>query len=186
MGSFVFFANVFFSAFCLYPGSNVGVRAFSIQMFSTRSTFIQSRRASAVVVRSFFVDATVTEEDNEDGSAPVHDAQGKQFVEGTLVRVCAEGLKAFQIAPKGRGSFDDNKKFVPDDCKDTPMGLKYLLLPVGLRGTVTKVYENQLEVSANFPVQVKFSPGEYTDEGYDAPQAFLMHFAANELEVVDP
>jgi hypothetical protein len=39
-------------------------------------------------------------------------------------------------------------------------------------------------ISANFPVQVKFQPGEHVEEGYDAPMPFLMHFLPEELECI--
>lgn len=101
---------------------------------------------------------------------------------GIIVRVAKEGLKAYQVPPKGKGSFDrDDKKFVPIP-EDAPRGMRNLQLPVGIRGVVTKVYGEQQIISANFPIQVKFVPGENTDEGYDPPVPFLMHFLSNEIE----
>lgn len=110
--------------------------------------------------------------------AQVKDANGKVFEIGCDVRVVADNMKAFQVSPKGRGYFNDQKEFVP--VEEGPPS-KYLLLPVGLRGTVTKVY-NVDEISANFPVQVKFTPGSGGD--YDPPVTFLMHFECDEIECV--
>lgn len=107
-------------------------------------------------------------------SAAIKDANGKEFKVGSLVRVAKEGLKAFQVPPKGLGYFDADKSFVAATSK-------YLVVPVGLRGLVTKVYDVD-EVSANFPIQVKFEPGAYVDEGYDPPLQFLMHFTPEEVE----
>lgn len=106
----------------------------------------------------------------------VQDANGKDICVGCVVRVCKEGLKAFQVPANGKGSYNDDKDFVPDETS------KFLVLPVGLQGTVKKIYD--VDISANHPVQVKFEPGENTGEGYDAPVAFLMHFSKGEIECV--
>lgn len=105
-----------------------------------------------------------------------YDKNGKEFAEGQMVRICKEGLKAYQVSPKAKGSFDASK-FVPDSS------LPYLILPVGLRGVVTKVYDTE-SISANFPIRVKFEPDVLTEEGFSAPVTFLMHFAPLEVEIV--
>jgi hypothetical protein len=112
----------------------------------------------------------------------LEDANGKAISLGIIVRVVKEGLKACQVPPKGKGSFDSDKNFVPMP-EDSPRALRSLKLPVGIRGVVTKVYDER-QIGANFPIQVKFVPGENTDEGYDPPVSFLMHFLANEIECV--
>lgn len=109
----------------------------------------------------------------------VVDKNGKEFELGSVVRVCVDGLKAFQISSKGQGRYVD-KIFVADVSDASN---KYLVLPAGLRGTVTKVYDENV-ISANLPIQVKFNPGTNMEEGYDPPTAFLMHFMAHELECV--
>jgi hypothetical protein len=126
-----------------------------------------------------FVEDLAMEDESvdEDIFAPVHDDSGREYTVGAVVRVAKEGLKAFQVRPDAKGTFNDKKEFVPDKK------LKYLVLPVGMRGTVTKVY-NINEISANLPVQVKFDPGENNDEGYDPPAPFIMHFEGSELECV--
>jgi len=112
----------------------------------------------------------------------VLDPNGKEFTVGAVVRVCVDGLKTFQIPPKGLGYYDDDKKFVLETMEpQTEKGS--LKLPIGLRGTVAKVYDER-EISANFPIQVKFEPGSNTDEGYDSPVVFVMHFKPDELECV--
>jgi hypothetical protein len=122
----------------------------------------------------FFTDATETPETVAE-TPELKDKNEKVFEKGALVRVCVEGVKAFQVPKKGQGTFDADKNFV--------LGEKFLLLPVGMRGTITKIY-NQDEVSANFPVQVKFQPGTNLEEGYDAPVAFMMHMETYEIEVI--
>lgn len=111
----------------------------------------------------------------------VVDKNGEEFTVGSIVRVSVDGLKAFQINNKGQGWFDENKKFVPDVSESSKK--KFLLLPIGLRGSVMKVYDENV-VSANLPIQVKFNNGANTEEGYDTPASFLMHFMPNELECV--
>jgi len=111
---------------------------------------------------------------------PVLDNNGNEFLVGSTVRVVEPGLKAFQVSSKGQGSFDEgSKEFIPSS---SPSVGGFLLLPPGLCGVVTKIY-NVDEISANFPVQVKFAPGSNEGE-YDTPVPFLMHFQTNEIEVI--
>ena len=112
--------------------------------------------------------------------AQVLDQNGKEFLVDSVVRVSIEGLKAYHVNGKGQGSFNDKKEFVPDTSDSKK---KYLLLPIGLRGTVKKVYDEDV-ISSNLPILVVFTPGENADEGYDAPTKFLMHFTPFEVEVV--
>ena len=110
----------------------------------------------------------------------VLDAKGNEFLVDSVVRVSIDGLKAYHINSKGQGVYNDKKEFVPD-TSDTKK--KCLLLPIGLRGTVRKVYDEDV-ISSNLPILVVFSPGENTEEGYNAPTKFLMHFTPFEVEVV--
>jgi hypothetical protein len=121
-------------------------------------------------------------------NAEVKDKKGNVFQVGGIVRIVRENLKAYQVPPKGYGSFDsDTKKFVPllsdTAALPTSRAKKNLVLPVGIRGTITKIYERK-DVSANLPIQVKFTPGENLDEGYDPPVPFSMHFQPMEVECV--
>ena len=109
------------------------------------------------------------------------DGNGKDFVVGAVVRVC-KPRKAFQVSKKGRGKFDEDKNFVPLSQEGGRDG-NCLNVPPGLRGEVTRVY-NTADISSNFPITVKFLKGEHTDEGYDPPVAFKMHFGSLEVEVV--
>lgn len=113
----------------------------------------------------------------------VLDRNGKEFSVGAVVRVCVEGTKTFQIPSKGCGVFDENKNFVPQS-EEPDFERRSLVLPVGLRGIVSKVYDDRT-ISANYPIQVKFETGGNTEEGYDVPVTFTMHFMAHELECVN-
>ena len=119
----------------------------------------------------------------EDTPAQVKDRNGKFIEVGSVVRVAVEGLKAYQVPQKAWGIFNDDKEFVPAP-EDAPSSLKNLLLPIGIRGVVTKLYDND-SISANFPIQVKLAPsdkGGDTEEGYDPPVFFTMHFGPQEIE----
>jgi len=104
------------------------------------------------------------------------------FEIGSVVRVVVEGLKMYQVPPKGHGSFDKDKKFVPVE-KGGGRNTKNLVLPVGLRGVVADLCTDD-SLSSNLPVTVKFTPGENIEEGYDPPVPFLAHFDPCEIEVV--
>lgn len=162
--------------------SSISVTAFSPAALSRSSTHMNfvSRQTTAIA-DSFFVDGT-QKQDKITEIEPVLDATGQTVTVGDVVRVAVEGLEAYQISPKAKGSFNEKKELVPDTSD--PIGRRCLKLPVGLRGVVTKLYDVD-EVSANFPIQVKFQPGINTEEGYDAPAAFLMHFESHEVEICE-
>lgn len=107
----------------------------------------------------------------------IPDANDKSICVGNTVRVAVANLKAHQVPPKAYGTFDtESGEFLFSKTQ------KYLTIPVGLMGLVTKVYDN-LHVSANYQIQVKFKPSE--GEKYNVPVPFLMHFDPNEVEVVE-
>lgn len=110
------------------------------------------------------------------------DSKGNDLKVGSIVKVVAAGLKAYQVNAKAHGSFIDGK-FVSAPEGPTPRGKKNLELPVGMQGVVAKLYDVE-DVAANFPIQVKFQPGKYNDNGFDPPIAFLMHFTESEVEAV--
>ena len=118
----------------------------------------------------------------EQQQATSEDKNGKKIAVGSVVRVAVENMKAYQVPAKGQGKFNENKEFVPLE-DNTERGTRNLVLPVGMRGVVTKVYDVD-DISANFPIQVKFIPGQNNEEGYDPPVAFLMHFDSHEVECV--
>jgi hypothetical protein len=110
---------------------------------------------------------------------------------GDTVRVVVPNLRGYQIPAKGRGRYDPTGTattnhqqvvFVPDSS------LQYLILPVGLQGTVEKVYDDP-HLSANLPIRVSFTTaGNDDDDNSDRrpqpPVDFRMHFAVSELSLV--
>lgn len=127
---------------------------------------------------SFALNTSPIASANEATDTTVHDINGKDIKVDTVVRVAVEGLKAYQVNPKsGYGSYNDKKEFVYNAEKP------YLELPKGLVGVVTRVYDVDV-IGANFPVLVKFTPGQHTESGFDTPVVFTMHFLAEEVECV--
>jgi hypothetical protein len=124
--------------------------------------------------------ALVADEGKEKQSISIVDKNGKEISEGMIIRV-AQATKAYQVPSTARGNFDENKQFVPSVDSEK---FKYLVVPEGMCGIVTKVYV-QVNLSANYKVQVKFAPGEdYNKCGFDPPLQFLMHFSGKEVECV--
>ena len=105
------------------------------------------------------------------------DENGKEITVGNIVRIAMKDIKAYQVPKSARGSFNVLKEFVMDES------LPFLILPVGLRGEVVRVY-NIHEVSANFPISVRFQNDKHTEEGYRAPSTFIMHFRHDEIECI--
>jgi len=129
-----------------------------------------------------FVTKIADESESEPSPANIQDKNGKPLSIGSVVRVAKEGLKAYQVPPKGRGTFNDDKEFVPAPSNGE-RATKCLVIPEGMHGVVTKIIAAEA-LSANFPVAVQFVPGENSEEGYDPPVRFAMHFGATEIECV--
>lgn len=131
---------------------------------------------------------------NDDANADVadvdtiNDKNGNPIEVGSVIRV-AKQMKAYQVPAKARGSYDMvTKEFIPIDSTTATVSRKdqNLVLPIGIRGVVVKVYRqsDESDLSANFPIKVQFTPGTNidNDDGYDPPVAFSMHFDPMEIE----
>lgn len=119
----------------------------------------------------------------------VIDQNGVEFTADCTIQTCSE-LKAYHVSKKGFGSFDEeSKSFVAlegfDDVKlgDIPRAHRCLTIPKGMRGTVKKVYDMS-EFDATAPIIVRFEANDALGGDYVPPVTFLMHFEANEVEVV--
>mmetsp|Transcript_4904 Transcript_4904/g.6639 ORF Transcript_4904/g.6639 Transcript_4904/m.6639 type:complete len:183 (-) Transcript_4904:206-754(-) len=153
------------SAFTIIPGREVS--GFASNRLTTKS----------------IIGLTASTEEETKTAPKLFDTNDKQFVEGAVVRVIAP-LRAFQVNKKWYGSFDEeSKEFVPAD-PDGERRTKCLVLPIGLRGVVTRVYDIE-DLGPQHPIVVRFKPGVHTDEGFNPPTLFIMHFETYELEVVD-
>lgn len=104
------------------------------------------------------------------------DGTSKLFSVGDVVRVILPDLRAYQVPTKARGTFQEGT-FVADDS------LKYMVIPIGLTGTIEKVYDEGTRLSANLPIRVSF-PSSSGEDGPESPVAFSMYFAPPELELV--
>jgi hypothetical protein len=126
----------------------------------------------------------------------INDRNGRPIEVGNVVRI-VKVLKAYHVPAKARGSYDvQTKQFVPIDATTASRIDQNLVLPIGFRGIVSKVYrdsgEDGLDISANFPIKVQFTPGQNLDntnndddddDGYDPPIAFSMHLDPMEIEI---
>lgn len=149
-------------------------------------TTIQHRRPVLVSILERISTSTVVSNSAEPLTSKDHAIEGKNgktIAVGSIVRVTASNLKAYQVPVAARGTFNEDKEFVPAP-EGATRAFQNLLVPVGMRGVVTKITNKAASLSANFPIQVKFSPGENVDEGYDTPVSFVMHFGVNEVEAV--
>ena len=125
--------------------------------------------------------AEVEEETSTKEVQKLYDSNENEFVEGAVVRVAAP-IKAFHVGVKFRGSYDEETKELVPVSRDVDREDRCLVLPVGMRGVVMRVYDI-VELGPSHPIKVKFTPGENIDEGYDPPN-FIMHFETYEVEVV--
>lgn len=175
--------SITFSLALMFVAWNSPSSSFSPSHASNR---VRASTEFSVLYSDLFKDMAVTvragDFHDQSGYAVV-DPNGRAFAVGAVVRVCIEDMRAYQVNPKFHGSFDKDKKFVSQASKTASSGRTYLAVPIGMRGTVTKVYDENV-ISANLPIQVKFEPGKNIDEGFDPPCAFLMHFTSSEIEVV--
>lgn len=116
------------------------------------------------------------------------DANGKVFSPGAVVSIAPNTkVKAYQVPKDAFGSFDPQGRFVPVDESNLSHGTSCLVLSVGLRGEVVRVY-NVNEWDRTHPILVKFKQGRDREEGeggFVVPKTFMMHFDADEIVVVD-
>lgn len=132
--------------------------------------------------KSISLHSTEVTSQNEREVAKLLDRNDNEFQVGCIVRVNSSTKKAFHVSKKAYGYFNEEKEFIP--CVDaTERTDRCLLVPEGLRGTVTRIYDIN-DLSTNFPILVKFVKGENVEEGYSSPQTFTMHFDTTEVDVV--
>ena len=125
------------------------------------------------------------------------DVKGHTFITGCTVSVITDMINAHSVPKTSYGTFhsttgefiprDDNDNTATDVVKNTRK-TACLVLPIGLRGTVERVYDANTWDRAR-PIVVKFSMGyDRTEEDgglrYNIPKEFRMHFDATELEIV--
>lgn len=118
-----------------------------------------------------------------EGKEGLSDENKDLVMVGCTVRLTSE-TRAFQVPRKGMGCFQDGS-FVPLDFdKDVPRKDMCLVLPKGMRATVTRVYDLD-EFDASLPIVCKFEEGNGFGGEYVPPATFTMHFDKHELEVVE-
>ena len=147
-----------------------------------------SSSTSLYMASAFFADAT--ESKNAQQPEPEEkiqtDANGNVISPGAIVQIATANIKAYAVPKDIHGSFDPTtNKFIPQDETNITRKTSCLILPIGLRGTVSKIY-NTNEWDRTHPLLVQFTAGDDREEGdgFHCPKAFTMHFDADEIEVL--
>ena len=150
---------------------------------------IQAHHRNAIILSQSFVPfADVTEPKNSEPIEQV-DANGKTFSPGVTVAIAPNTkVTAYHVPKAAYGSFDPNtREFIPAEESNLSRGTRCLILPEGMRGEVTKVY-NVNEWDRAHPILVEFKEGSDRagiDGGFILPKSFSMHLSASEIVVVD-
>ena len=135
---------------------------------------------------AFFADATESKNAQQPEESIQTDANGNVISPGAIVQIATANIKAYAVPKDIHGSFDPTtNKFIPQDETNITRKTSCLILPIGLRGTVSKIY-NTNEWDRTHPLLVQFTAGDDREEGdgYHCPKAFTMHFDADEIEVL--
>ena len=160
-----------------------------VNAFCPPDVLIQMQQHTPTVLSQSFVPfADATEPKNSEPIKQI-DVNGKVFSPGATVAIAPNTkVKAHQVPKDAYGSFDPvTRDFVPADESNMLRSTSCLVLSEGIRGEVTKVYDVN-EWDRAHPILVQFEEGidrEGGNEGFDLPKAFMMHFSANEIIVVD-
>ena len=112
------------------------------------------------------------------------DINGKEISVGSLIAIASTSnpIKAHSVPPIMYGQFDHtSQEFIPQDKSTMSRATSCLVLPVGLRGEVTKIY-NTNEWDRTHPILVNFKAGE--ESSFNLLKAFSLHVDANEVEVL--
>jgi hypothetical protein len=117
----------------------------------------------------------------------VVDNNNVEFTVGCTIQTCKQ-IKAYQVARKGYGSFDEEtKSFLPleyDNIDTVSRADRCLVLPQGIRASVSRVYDRNA-YDAIMPVVAKFVAKQHLGGDYEPPITFFMHFEARDVEVVE-
>jgi hypothetical protein len=109
------------------------------------------------------------------------DPNGNVFLLHSTVKIITPNIKAHHVASKGFGTFSEDSKTFTPASENAERKDKCLVLPLGLMGKVTQIYDSG-DSDSSLPLQVKFTPGQ--SGAYDVPVAFTMHLDTTEVEVI--
>ena len=115
----------------------------------------------------------------------ITDQNDAEFEVGNIIQTRKE-LKAYHVGNKGYGRFGDDGTFEPLDLEKTELlsrSDKCLVIPIGFRGVVTRVYNTE-HYDASQPIVAKFFAGDRKGGKFAPPLDMTMHFVTNEVEVV--
>jgi len=165
-------------------------RAFLLLLISTYNVhgFIScsriSKTTSTTLQSDLFADVT-PQQPSKIIEEKIHlDINGKEISVGSLIAIASTSnpIKAHSVPPIMYGQFDPTShEFIPQDKSTMTRATSCLVLPVGLRGEVTKIY-NTNEWDRTHPILVNFKAGE--ESSFNLLKAFSLHVDANEVEVL--
>jgi len=166
-----------YTAFLLLLISTYNVHGFMpyIRISKTTST-------TTTLQSDLFADVTPTQPSKIEEK--IHLAiNGKEISVGSLIAIASTSnpIKAHSVPPIMYGQFDTTSQFIPQDISTMSRATSCLVLPVGLRGEVTKIY-NTNEWDRTHPILVNFKAGE--ESSFNLLKAFSLHVDANEVEVL--
>ena len=148
-------------------------------------SYIRISKTSTITLQSdLFADVTPTRPSKKRVEEKIHqDINGKEISVGSLIAIASTSnpIKAHSVHESNYGQFDISQEFIPQDKSTMTRATSCLVLPVGLRGEVTKIY-NTNEWDRTHPILVNFKTGE--ESGYNLPKSFSFHVDANEVEVL--
>jgi hypothetical protein len=171
----------------------------------TASLFADATPPKIVVVDDAATTATTTAQEEMVQT----DINGQTFTPGRTVSVVTDSIHAHSVPKSSYGTFHvTTGEFIPRDAgtdndnttdggggttTSTTRKTACLVLPLGLRGIVERVYDTNTWDRAR-PIVVKFNmgydrtiaeeEGRGSDVRYNIPKEFRMHFDATELEIV--
>ena len=152
-----------------FPAQNAGAR----QSAHRQNGDMASTTANRIFSTSLYLSK------KEIVDEPILDKNGVEFKEGSVVQIIKKGIPCYQMPAEAWGSYED-KEFVAAP-PDGPRATRKLVLPMGMKGTVSKVYTKN-NLSANFRVLVQFSPDD--DNDFVPPVPFSAHLGSKEIECV--
>ena len=162
------------------------IGTYNVHGFMSYSRISKTTSTTTTLQSDLFADVTpTTQQPNKIIEDKIQsDINGKEISVGSLIAIASTSnpIKAHSVHEANYGKFDStSQEFIPQDKSTMSRATSCLVLPVGLRGEVTKIY-NTNEWDRTHPILVNFKAGE--ESGYILPKVFSLHVDANEVEVL--
>ena len=160
------------------------ISTYNVHGFMSYNRISKTTSSTTTLQSDLFADVTPTQPSNAKTiEEKIHLAiNGKEISVGSLIAIASttNPIKAHSVPESNYGQFDPtSQEFIPQDKSTMTRTTSCLVLPVGLRGEVTKIY-NTNEWDRTHPILINFKSGN----GFSLPKAFSLHVDANEVEVL--